>query len=81
MNSRKPDLEAKREEATMRPPNADDVVKEIAADTRTPTDVVERMYAEVWEAFTKDARITDYVPALVAKRVREDLRNRGHNAR
>jgi hypothetical protein len=77
---RKPDLNAGREEVMMHPPNADDVVKEIAAATRTPTDVVERMYAETWEAFSKDARIQDYVHVLVAKRVREDLRNRGRNA-
>jgi hypothetical protein len=38
------------------------------------------MYAETWEAFSKDARIQDYVHVLVAKRVREDLRNRGRNA-
>ena len=60
----------------MRQPNADDVVKAIAADTRTPAEVVEKMYDEIWEAYSKDARITDYMPVLVAKRVREDLRNR-----
>lgn len=60
----------------MRQPNADDVVNAIAADTSTPREVVERMYEEVWDAYSKDARITDYMPVLVAKRVREDLRNR-----
>jgi hypothetical protein len=63
----------------MRQPHVDDIVKAIAADTSTPPEVVERMYDEVWEAFSKDARITDYMPVLVAKRVREHLRNR--NAR
>ena len=63
------------------PPNADDIVKEIAEAFRTPTDVVERMYAETWEAFSKDARVTDYILVLVAKRVRENLRNQGRNAR
>ncbi len=60
----------------MRQPNSAEVVKEIAADTRTPAEVVEKMYDEVWEAYSKDARITDYMQVLVAKRVREDLRNR-----
>jgi Protein of unknown function (DUF3562) len=60
----------------MRQPHVDDLVKAIAADTRTPPEVVERMYDEIWEAFSKDARITDYMPVLVAKRVRENLRNR-----
>ncbi|MEA3117120.1 MAG: hypothetical protein QOI13_390 [Paraburkholderia sp.] len=65
----------------MRRPNPDDFVKEIASATRTPPDVVERMYAQTLEAFTKDARITDYVPILVAKRVRELLRHPERNAR
>jgi hypothetical protein len=65
----------------MRPPPVDDIVNEIAAATGTPTDEVARMYAETLEAFSKNARIMDYVPLLVAKRVREDLLNRGRNAR
>jgi hypothetical protein len=60
----------------MRQPAVDDIVKAIAADTSTPTEVVEKMYREVWEAYSKEARVTDYMPVLVAKRVREDLRNR-----
>lgn len=60
----------------MRQPKSDEVVKEIAADTSTPAEVVEKMYDEVWEAYSKDARVTEYMQVLVAKRVREDLRNR-----
>lgn len=60
----------------MRQPRAEEVVREIAAATRTPTEVVEKMYDEIWEAYSKDARITDYMQVLVAKRVRADLRDR-----
>jgi hypothetical protein len=60
----------------MRSPKAEEVVKEIAADTRTPEDVVEKMYDEIWQAYSKDARITDYMQLLVAKRVRDSLRSR-----
>jgi hypothetical protein len=64
----------------MHQPNAEEVVKEIATATHTPQEVVEKMYDEMWEAYSKDARITDYMPVLVAKRVREELRNRARGA-
>jgi hypothetical protein len=62
-------------------PKADELVKAIAADTGTPADVVERMFEETWNAYSKDARIMDYLSVLVAKRVRETLRNRARNVR
>jgi len=58
----------------MRQPNADDLVKSIAADTRTPPDVVEQIYEQTWAEYSDGARIVDYLTVLVAKRVREKLR-------
>ncbi|CAN7544781.1 DUF3562 domain-containing protein [Trinickia sp. LjRoot230] len=59
----------------MRQPNVDDIVKSIAADTRTPQEIVQRMYAQTWAEYSADARIMDYMSVLVAKRVRETLRD------
>jgi len=58
----------------MRQPNADDLVKSIAADTHAPTDVVERIYQQTWAEYSDGARVVDYLTVLVAKRVREKLR-------
>ena len=58
----------------MRQPNADDLVKSIAADTHTPPDVVEKVYEQTWAEYSDGARIVDYLTVLVAKRVREKLR-------
>lgn len=65
----------------MRPPNADDLVKSIAADTHTPPEIVERMYEQTWAEYSDGARILEYLTVLVAKRVRENLRgtSRTHN--
>lgn len=59
----------------MRQPNVDDIVKSIAADTRTPPEIVQQMYAQTWAEYSADARIMDYMSVLVAKRVRETLRD------
>lgn len=56
--------------------NVDDLVKAIADDTDTPPEVVSQLYAQTWDEFSDGARITDYLPVLVTKRVRENLRNR-----
>jgi hypothetical protein len=60
----------------MAQPNVEDVVKAIVADTNTPAEIVSTMYAETWDEYSDGARIMDYMPALVAKRVRENLRSR-----
>jgi hypothetical protein len=56
-------------------PNIDnDLVKAIASDTNTPVETVTRMYEETWAAFSEGARIMDYLSVLVARRVRDNLR-------
>lgn len=59
----------------MRQPNADELMKSIAADTHTPPDIVEKMYEQIWAEYSDGARIVDYLTVLVAKRVREKLRS------
>lgn len=61
-------------ENAMTPPNADEVVKEIAAQTNTPAETASKMYSDLLAEYYKDARIADYLPALVARRVRENIR-------
>jgi hypothetical protein len=56
--------------------NWEDFVKSIADEMDTPEETVHKIYRETWSEFSNDARITDYLPVLVSKRVREKLR--GH---
>jgi hypothetical protein len=58
----------------MAQPNAEDVVKAIAAATNTPAETVSKIYAQTWAEYSDGARILDYLLVLVAKRVRENLR-------
>jgi hypothetical protein len=56
--------------------DADDaIVKAIASDTNVPEDTVLRMYEETWAEYSDGARIVDYLPMLVARRVRDNLRH------
>jgi len=56
-------------------PNVDDaVVKSIASDTNIPVELVLKMYKETWAVYSEGARIVDYLPVLVARRVRDNLR-------
>ncbi|RFU44515.1 DUF3562 domain-containing protein [Paraburkholderia sp. DHOC27] len=57
-----------------RPSSDEEAVKAIAADTKMPLETVSRMYAETWAEYSEGARITDYMPVLVAKRVRSALK-------
>lgn len=57
--------------------NVDEVVKSIAEETNTPTETVSRMYADTLADFKVDARVQDFMPLLVAKRVRQTLRHSG----
>jgi hypothetical protein len=59
----------------MAKPNVDDLVKSIAEETNTPTDVVSKLYAETWAQFSEGAQIMDYLTVLTVRRVRENLRN------
>lgn len=65
----------------MTQPNVDDLVQSIASDTGAPRETVSAMVSETWQAFSDGARITDYLPVLVTKRVREDLRSQGRQNR
>jgi hypothetical protein len=56
----------------------DAVVKSIASDTHVPVDMVLRMYEETWAEYSNGARILDYLPVLVARRVRDNLRRWVH---
>ncbi|CAB3756186.1 DUF3562 domain-containing protein [Paraburkholderia humisilvae] len=55
-------------------PNADEVVKAIAAETNTPPETVSKLYSDTLAEYKADGRILDYMPLLAAKRVRETLR-------
>jgi hypothetical protein len=63
-------------ETVMAKLNFDDLIKSIADETDTPRETVSEIYAQTWNEFSDGARITDYLPLLVAKRVRERLRNK-----
>ncbi|WDD94148.1 DUF3562 domain-containing protein [Burkholderia sp. FERM BP-3421] len=53
-----------------------EMVQSIAAETRVPPETVSRLYEETLAQYSEGARIHDYLAVLVAKRVRENLRNR-----
>jgi len=59
-------------------PNVDELVQAIAAETNTPTETVSKIYADTLADFKTDARVFDYMPLLVAKRVRDTLRHSGN---
>ncbi|MET5013493.1 DUF3562 domain-containing protein [Burkholderia pseudomallei] len=52
------------------------MVQAIASETPTPAEGVSRLYEETLAESREGARVRDYLPVLVAKRVRETLRNR-----
>lgn len=56
-------------------PNVDEVVQAIAAETNTPPETVSKIYADTLADFRVEARVFDYLPLLVAKRVRDKLRH------
>lgn len=57
-------------------PQADDaqIVHTIAAETNTPEETVARIYADTLNSYRADARILDYLPLFVARKVRKTLR-------
>ncbi|MGF6775277.1 DUF3562 domain-containing protein [Paraburkholderia sp. GAS334] len=59
----------------MAQPNVDEVVHAIAEETSTPAETVSKMYADTWAQYNDGARIHDFLPVLVARRVRENLRH------
>jgi len=52
----------------------DEMVRKIAAATDTPVETVSRLYEETFAELSEGARVTDYLPVLVAHHVRENLR-------
>jgi hypothetical protein len=56
-------------------PNIAETVRAIAEDTQVSPEVVSKLYSDVWAEFEVDARIRDYIPLFVAKRVREQLKS------
>ncbi|KXU85449.1 hypothetical protein CI15_19950 [Paraburkholderia monticola] len=56
--------------------NVEDVIRQIAAATNTPEEIVAQMYRETWTEYSEGARITDYLTVLVARRVSDNLRRR-----
>ncbi|TAL98462.1 MAG: DUF3562 domain-containing protein [Paraburkholderia sp.] len=59
----------------MAQPNVEEVVNAIAEETRTPPETVSKMFADTWAQYDEGARIRDFLPVLVAKRVRDNLRH------
>ena len=56
-------------------PHIEGVARAIASETMAPFETVEKMCEETWARYSEGARIMDYLPVLVAKRVRENLRD------
>ena len=56
-------------------PHIEGVARAIASETMAPFETVEKMCEETWAQYSDGARIMDYLPVLVAKRVRETLRD------
>jgi hypothetical protein len=61
-------------EASMIQPAREELIRALADEARVPMEIVSRMYEETWTDFSDGARILDYLPVLVARRVRENLR-------
>lgn len=59
----------------MAKPNIEEVVQQIARETSTPQEAVTRMYEDTLAQYNEGAVVRDYLHVLVAKRVRENLRN------
>ncbi|CAN0622880.1 conserved protein of unknown function [Burkholderia multivorans] len=54
--------------------NTEELVRAIAEDLHMSSETVSKMFSDVWTEFSDGATITDYLPLLVARRVRETLR-------
>lgn len=53
--------------------DATQIVHSIAAETDTPEETVARLYADTFDSYRAEARIQDYLPLFVARKVREEL--------
>jgi hypothetical protein len=59
-------------------PQADvaQIVQTIATETDTPEETVARIYADTLDSYREGARIQDYLPLFVARKVRATLREK-----
>ena len=57
----------------MTPLDASEVIRTIATETNTASKTVSKLYADTWAEFSEGARVQDFVPLFVAKRVRATL--------
>jgi hypothetical protein len=53
-----------------------ELIAQIAEETQAPLEEVMQTYLDAWRALSADARVQDYLPLLVAKRVTAQLRDR-----
>lgn len=51
-----------------------ELIAKISERTQVPIPDVERAYASMWNELQRGARITDYLPVIVARKVADDLR-------
>jgi hypothetical protein len=58
------------------PPVHREAVNALADDMQIPVDRVHKIYRIVLERFSKEARIRDYLPILVTKKVRNLMRKK-----
>lgn len=65
-------------ETDMAQTRMDEIVRSIASETHVPAETVSRLYEETMAEFSEGARVRDYLAVLVAKRVRESLREGRH---
>jgi hypothetical protein len=59
----------------MTPPDASELIQTIATETNTASETVSKLYADTWAEFAENARVHDFVPLFVAKRVRAALKD------
>ena len=59
----------------MTQPDFEDNVRDIAQATNTPQEAVSKLYADTLAEVREHARVQDFVPLFVAKRVKAQLLN------
>jgi hypothetical protein len=63
-------------ETPMTEADATQIVHTIAAETDTPEETVARLYADTFDSYRAEARIQDYLPLFVARKVKAELKNK-----
>lgn len=53
-----------------------EIIERLANETHRPRDEVEQAYVDTWRDLSDGARVQDYLPLFVAKRVAKALRSR-----